>query len=120
MHRGMRPSSTFNIYLWYFALELYKLSRQFLKFLRLTSIFRILHSTDIKIKLIVFLHFIKKREKGVSSLKHDVFVFSSHFMCVTRIMRMSSVPLLATPLTTRQTTSYAQFSLRLNTHLFVA
>jgi len=50
-------------------------------------------------------------------MKHDVFVFSSHFMCFTRIMRMSSVPLLATPLTTRQTTSYAQFSLRLITHI---
>ena len=45
--------------------------------------------------LIIFFHFIEKHENGVSFLKHSVFVFSSYFMCVTRISSVSSVPLLS-------------------------
>ena len=76
---------------WYFSLQLYKVSHQFF----VSNIFRILRrsTTVFKIKAHYFFHFVEKYEKGVSLLKHSVFVFFV-ILCIARIRSMSSVPLL--------------------------
>ena len=82
-----RPLSTINF--WYFTLELCKLSHQFL----MSNVFRILRTTGVKIKLIIFFIFIEKHDKGVSFLKHSVIcIFFSFYVCHSKKFHVVCAP----------------------------